>query len=95
VISKFDELTTEATGNVNYHNITYAYPRADLPDNLKVLAQKVSIFSEIWKRQILLYLGPLQNTNLMRLFWIFHLEECKTVLLTYPGQSFVFDSTVC
>lgn len=37
-----------------------------------------------------MYLGPLQNVNIMRLFWIFKDGDCDSVLVTYPGQEFTF-----
>ena len=52
------------------------------------LVQKVSLFNQLWTRMINMKIGPNKDINLMRTYFILSQNQCDTVLMTYPGQSY-------
>ena len=46
--------------------------------------KKLTMLNQLWKRVIDMNIGPGQNIDLMRLYFIISIE-CETILVTYPG----------
>ena len=88
----FESLPTEwldpENPKISYMQTTYSTSKSALDSNFTDMVQKVSLFNQLWARMINMKIGPGQDINLMRTYFILSLNECDTVLMTYPGQEY-------
>lgn len=91
-IHRFESLPTEwvdpENPNISYMQTTYNAAQSPLGKGLYELVQKVSLFNQLWARMINMKIGPNKDINLMRTYFILSQNQCDTVLMTYPGQSY-------
>lgn len=95
-IKKFTELTDTSTFAVSYDYVTYDSSLKTIPDTLLTFAKQFTLFTEWFKLQRKLYMGPSQDIFLWRYYAIFDLSLidpnlCGSIVLTYPGQTVYFN----
>ena len=91
---RFDELDAtqiDADLPISYDQATYAYS-GDETYYLKRFARTFSVFTRVWERQRLMYLGLNKDITQARIFAIYvdPEDECNYVVTTYPGQAIEF-----